>query len=86
MFLPAGGAIALLIPFSHPSHPPAPGALIGVQASEFKRRPLNLVLLLDVSGSMGSAFDAYYYDQFGKQQNLTEAGGWQTAACLLASA
>jgi hypothetical protein len=32
------------------------------------------VLLLDVSGSMGSPFDTYYYDQFGVQQNLTAEG------------
>jgi Ca-activated chloride channel homolog len=37
----------------------------GVKAEEFKRKKLNLVVVLDVSGSMGSSFDRYYYDQFG---------------------
>lgn len=33
---------------------------------EFKRRKLNLVVVLDISGSMGSQFNQYYY---GSQQN-----------------
>ena len=49
----------------------------GIQASEFKRKKLNLIILLDVSGSMGSPFDAYYYDQMGQQKNLTQAGEWR---------
>lgn len=36
----------------------------GIQASEFKRKRLNIVILLDVSGSMGSPFDTYYYVRF----------------------
>lgn len=43
----------------------------GLSVADFKRKKLNLVILLDVSGSMSSTFDAYYYDQFGKQANLT---------------
>jgi Ca-activated chloride channel family protein len=49
----------------------------GLQAADFKRKRLNLVVLLDVSGSMGSPFDQYYYDQLtGQQKNLTEEGEW----------
>lgn len=44
----------------------------GIQ--DFKRKKLNLVLLLDVSGSMSSPFNAYYYDQFGKRVELTPEG------------
>jgi hypothetical protein len=33
-----------------------------MKASDFARKRLNLVLVLDVSGSMGEAFNAYYYD------------------------
>ncbi|KAL4859210.1 Sister chromatid cohesion protein PDS5 B-B [Chlorella vulgaris] len=44
----------------------------GLAAADWKRPRLNLVLLLDVSGSMGSPFDTYYYDQFGVQQQLSE--------------
>ncbi|MCX6803256.1 MAG: VWA domain-containing protein [Candidatus Diapherotrites archaeon] len=36
----------------------------GLKASEFKRKKLNLVIVLDISGSMGSQFDSYYYDRF----------------------
>ncbi|EFN50705.1 hypothetical protein CHLNCDRAFT_28788, partial [Chlorella variabilis] len=42
-----------------------------LQASDFRRPRLNLVLLLDVSGSMGESFMSYYYDAAGTQQNLT---------------
>ena len=37
----------------------------GIDASEFERSTLNLVLVLDVSGSMGSPFDRYHYDMLG---------------------
>ncbi|MBI4210316.1 MAG: VWA domain-containing protein [Candidatus Diapherotrites archaeon] len=36
----------------------------GIKESDFKRKKLNLVIVLDISGSMSSSFDAYYYDQF----------------------
>ncbi len=38
-----------------------------IKQSEFKRKKLNLVVVLDISGSMGSGFDSYYYD--GKEKN-----------------
>jgi Ca-activated chloride channel family protein len=37
----------------------------GLKASDFERKKLNLVIVLDISGSMSSPFDAYYYDRFG---------------------
>lgn len=42
----------------------------GIQKDEFRRKKLNLVVVLDVSGSMSSSFNSYYYDQFGKRINL----------------
>ena len=39
----------------------------GIRESDFERKKLNLVVVLDVSGSMNSAFDRYYYDQLGNQ-------------------
>lgn len=40
----------------------------GLKETDFKRKKLNLVIVLDISGSMGSPFDKYYYDRFGRQQ------------------
>ncbi|MCK4442341.1 MAG: VWA domain-containing protein, partial [Sulfurovaceae bacterium] len=39
----------------------------GIDAKDFKRKKLNLVVVLDISGSMGSSFDSYYYDKNGKK-------------------
>ncbi|AEH37017.1 vWA domain-containing protein [Halopiger xanaduensis] len=44
----------------------------GLAQSEFERPALNLVVVLDISGSMRASFDDYYYDQFG---NRHEAEG-----------
>lgn len=38
--------------------------------TDFQRKKLNLVVVLDYSGSMGSPFDKYYYDRFGNKVNL----------------
>ena len=38
----------------------------GVKESDFKRKKLNLIIVLDISGSMSSQFNRYYYDQFGR--------------------
>jgi Ca-activated chloride channel family protein len=35
--------------------------------TNFQRKKLNLVVVLDFSGSMGSPFDEYYYDRLGNQ-------------------
>lgn len=34
----------------------------GIKESDFQRKKLNVVVVLDISGSMGSPFDEYYYD------------------------
>jgi Ca-activated chloride channel homolog len=44
----------------------------GMKESDFARKKLNLVVVLDVSGSMGSPFDTYYYDRFGNMVTLPE--------------
>ena len=36
-----------------------------IQENDFSRKKLNLVVVLDISGSMESAFDQYYYDSKG---------------------
>ena len=40
----------------------------------FERRRLNLVAVLDVSGSMSSSFDQYYYDEHGNKQEVEGDG------------
>ncbi len=37
-----------------------------IQAKDFARKKLNIVVVLDISGSMGSPFDRYYYDKHQK--------------------
>jgi Ca-activated chloride channel homolog len=39
----------------------------GMKESDFERKKLNLVIVLDISGSMSSPFNEYYYDQLGNQ-------------------
>ncbi|NOZ91507.1 MAG: VWA domain-containing protein [Epsilonproteobacteria bacterium] len=39
----------------------------GIDTKDFKRKKLNLVVVLDISGSMGSSFDTYYYDKNGNK-------------------
>ena len=39
---------------------------------DFQRKKLNLVVVLDFSGSMGSPFDQYYYDRFGNKVELKD--------------
>lgn len=38
--------------------------------ANFQRKKLNLVVVQDFSGSMGSSFDDYYYDRFGNRVEL----------------
>jgi Ca-activated chloride channel family protein len=38
-----------------------------IPASEFQRKKLNLVIVLDTSGSMGEYYNQYYYDNQGNQ-------------------
>jgi Ca-activated chloride channel family protein len=42
----------------------------GMKESDFERKKLNLVIVLDISGSMSSSFDEYYYDRFGNPVEL----------------
>ncbi len=46
-----------------------------LDADMFERKKLNLVLVLDISGSMGSGFGQYYYDRFGNRHEVENATG-----------
>lgn len=55
-------------PFSNePQYYLSVGLNSGIKENDFERKKLNLVIVLDVSGSMSSQFTSYYYDQFGKR-------------------
>ena len=41
---------------------------------DFQRKKLNLMVVLDFSGSMGSPFDQYYYDRFGNMVEVDPSG------------
>ena len=44
-----------------------------IKESDFQRKKLNLVVVLDVSGSMSSMFSSYYYDRFYKNISDSES-------------
>lgn len=47
-----------------------------LKESDFERKKLNLVVVLDISGSMSSPFDSYYYDQVdGNEPEVDEDAG-----------
>jgi Ca-activated chloride channel family protein len=44
----------------------------GLKESDFQRKKLNLVIVMDSSGSMNESYNQYYYDRNGKQVD-----GWE---------
>ena len=51
----------------------AVGLNSGIKESDFKRKKLNLIVVLDISGSMSSPFNKYYYDRFGNRHDLEDS-------------
>ncbi|OGO31215.1 MAG: hypothetical protein A2Z29_09245 [Chloroflexi bacterium RBG_16_56_11] len=47
----------------------------GMKESDFERKKLNLVIVLDISGSMGELYNQYYYDQSGQRQDAYAGEG-----------
>jgi len=43
----------------------------GMKESDFQRKKLNLIIVLDISDSMNGGFNEYYYDKFGKKVQLS---------------
>ena len=54
--------------------------------ADFARKKLNLVVVLDISGSMGSPFDEYYYDNPAKHDGETDPDAGKTKMELAAKA
>lgn len=58
-----------------PNHFLSVGLTSGMKEGDFARKKLNLVVVLDISGSMGAPFNSYYYDRFGNKREVEEAKG-----------
>jgi Ca-activated chloride channel family protein len=73
LFCPAYSYAVTDDPFSgEPEYYLSVGLNSGMKENDFKRKKLNLVVVLDISGSMKSPFDRYYYDNFGNRQQISE--------------
>jgi Ca-activated chloride channel homolog len=53
----------------------AVGLNSGLRENDFQRKKLNLVIVLDNSGSMGEKYTEYYYDQYGNPVDTYEEEG-----------
>lgn len=74
LFCPSYVAATSRDPFSgRPDLYLSVGLNSGLDAARFSRKRLNLVIVLDISGSMSSPFDRYYYDRFGNRQEADAA-------------
>jgi Ca-activated chloride channel family protein len=71
LFCPAYSYAVSSDPFSgEPQYYLSVGLNSGVK--DFQRKKLNLVVVLDYSGSMSAPFDQYYYDRFGNKMELKD--------------
>jgi Ca-activated chloride channel family protein len=69
LFCPSYSSAISINPFTQePEYYLAVGLNSNIKESDFKRKKLNIVVVLDISGSMGSPFNRYYYD---KNQKVT---------------
>jgi len=57
-----------------------------IKQSDFQRAKANIVIVLDISGSMGSPFDRYYYDTTGKQVEIPSEDAGKTKMELASQA
>ena len=53
-----------------------------LSVEDFHRPRLDLVAVLDISGSMDSAFDQYYYDEHGRKQEAEQATATKLEAAI----
>jgi Ca-activated chloride channel family protein len=72
LFCPSYSYAVTRDPFSHRTeYYLSVGLNSGMEERDFERKNLNLVIVLDISGSMSSPFNEYYYDQFGNEVRLS---------------
>ena len=68
LFSPAYSSAVSRDPFSNQTeYYLAVGLNSGLQESDFQRKKLNLVIVMDISGSMSELYTQYYYDRNGLQ-------------------
>ena len=68
LFSPSYSSAVTRDPISHQTeYYLSVGLNSGMKESDFQRKKLNLVIVLDNSGSMGESYNQYYYDRFGNQ-------------------
>jgi Ca-activated chloride channel family protein len=68
LFSPSYSSAVTRDPISHQTeYYLAVGLNSGMRESDFQRKKLNLVIVLDKSGSMGDSYNQYYYDRYGNQ-------------------
>ena len=68
LFCPSYSTARRLNPFSkEEEYYLSVGLNSGIDEKDFKRKKLNLVVVLDISGSMGASFNSYYYDKSGNK-------------------
>jgi Ca-activated chloride channel homolog len=66
LFSPSYSSAVTRDPISHQTeYYLAVGLNSGMKESDFQRKKLNLVIVLDNSGSMGESYTQYYYDRYG---------------------
>lgn len=73
LFSPAYSTAISIDPVSgKPEYYMTVGLNSNIKESDFQRKKLNLVIVMDISGSMSSSFNSYYYDGNNKKFNSTE--------------
>lgn len=68
-----------------PEHYLTVGLNSGLTEADFERKTLNLVVVLDISGSMSSPFDRYYYDRSGQRQEVEPSEDAEVSKMALAA-
>jgi Ca-activated chloride channel family protein len=73
LFCPSYRLAVTLDPFSEDKdYFMSVGLNSGIKKEDFQRKKLNLVIVLDISGSMGATFSTYYYDRFDNYYEVEE--------------